>query len=88
VARPTHAEQKLKAPATAAAFLLTFLRSFARAYRHERQTSLLDGHEHAFRWFGGVTLSCLYDNPRDLVLERCEHKVLDERRLRVPSAVK
>ena len=29
------------------------------AYRHERLTSLLDGDERAFRWFGGVTLSCL-----------------------------
>ena len=51
-------------------------RLYARAYRHERLTSLLDGHEHAFRWFGGVILSCLYDNPRNLVLGRREHKVL------------
>ena len=51
-------------------------RLYTRAYRHERLTSLLDGHEHAFRWFGGVTLSCLYDNPRNLVLGRREHKVL------------
>jgi transposase len=32
-------------------------RLYAHAYRHERLTSLLDGHERAFRWFGGVTLS-------------------------------
>ncbi len=51
-------------------------RLYAHAYRHERLTSLLDGHERAFRWFGGVTLSCLYDNPRTLVLGRREHKVL------------
>jgi transposase len=51
-------------------------RLYTRAYRHERLTSLLDGHEHAFRWFGGVTLSCLYDNPRNLVLGRREHNVL------------
>ena len=51
-------------------------RLYTRAYRHERLTSLLDGREHAFRWFGGVTLSCLYDNPRNLVLGRREHKVL------------
>ena len=37
---------------------------------------MLDGHERAFRWFGGVTLTCLYDNPRNLVLGRREHKVL------------
>jgi transposase len=51
-------------------------RLYAHAYRHERLTSLLDGHERAFRWFGGVTLNCLYDNPRNLVLGRREHKVL------------
>jgi hypothetical protein len=37
---------------------------------------LLDGHERAFRWFGGVTLTCLYDNPRNLVLGRREHQAL------------
>jgi len=51
-------------------------RLYAHAYRHERLSSLLDGHERAFRWFGGVTLNCLYDNPRNLVLGRREHKVL------------
>jgi transposase len=51
-------------------------RLYARAYRHERLTSLLDGHERAFGWFGGVTLTCLYDNPRTLVLGRRENKVL------------
>jgi transposase len=51
-------------------------RLYTHAYRHERLTSLLDGHERAFRWFGGVTLSCLYDNPRNLVLGRREHEVL------------
>jgi transposase len=47
-----------------------------RGYRNERLTTLLDGHERAFRWFGGVTLSCLYDNPRTLVLGRSESQVL------------
>lgn len=51
-------------------------RQFARAYRNERLVTLLDGHERAFRHFGGVTLSCLYDNPRTLVLGRSENKVL------------
>ena len=51
-------------------------RLYARGYHNERLTTLLDGHERAFRWFGGVTLSCLYDNPRNLVLGRREHKVL------------
>jgi len=51
-------------------------RLFARAYHNERLTTLLDGHERAFRWFAGVTLTCLYDNPRNLVLGRSENKVL------------
>src|SRR5216684_823271 len=36
-------------------------RLFTRWYRNERLATLLDGHERAFRHFGGVTLSCLYD---------------------------
>ena len=51
-------------------------RLFTRGYRNERLATLLDGHERAFRHFGGVTLTCLYDNPRTLVLGRSEHKVL------------
>ena len=51
-------------------------RLFTRGYRNERLATLLDGHERAFRFFGGVTLSCLYDNPRTLVLGRSENKVL------------
>jgi transposase len=50
-------------------------RLFTHAYRNERLATLLDGHERAFRWFGGVTLTCLYDNPRTLVLGRIENKV-------------
>jgi transposase len=51
-------------------------RLFTRGYRNEKLATLLDGHERAFRWFGGVTLSCLYDNPRTLVLGRSDSKVL------------
>lgn len=51
-------------------------RLFTHGYRNERLATLLDGHECAVRHFGGVTLSCLYDNPRTLVLERRENKVL------------
>jgi len=51
-------------------------RLFTRGYRNERLATLLDGHERALRWFGGVTLTCLYDNPRTLVLGRSENKVL------------
>ena len=51
-------------------------RLFTRGYRNERLATLLDGHERAFRFKGDVTLNCLYDNPRTLVLGRSEHKVL------------
>jgi transposase len=51
-------------------------RQFARGYPNERLATLLDGHERAFRLFGRVTLGCLYDNPRNLVLGRRENKVL------------
>jgi transposase len=51
-------------------------RLWAQAYPHEQLRALLDGHEHAFQHFGGVPLSCLYDNPRTLVLGRRERQVL------------
>lgn len=51
-------------------------RIFSHAYPNERLSSLIDGHERAFRHFGGVPLSCLYDNPRTLVLGRSDGKVL------------
>ena len=50
-------------------------RLWVRAYPHERLGALLDGHEGAFRHFGGVPLTCLYDNPRTLVLGRREREV-------------
>src|SRR5438105_15695661 len=50
-------------------------RLYTHGYRNERLATLLDGHERAFRWFGGVTLTCLYDNPRTLVLGRSENNV-------------
>jgi transposase len=51
-------------------------RLYTRGYPNERLATLLDGHERAFRWFGGVTLTCLYDNPGTLVLGRSENRVL------------
>ena len=50
-------------------------RLWVRAYPHERLSALLDGHERAFHHFGGVPLTCLYDNPRTLVLGRREREV-------------
>ena len=68
------------ADALAVAHLFVFTlgysrRQWARAYPHERLDVLLDGHERAFRHFGGVPLSCLYDNPRTQVLGRREGRV-------------
>lgn len=51
-------------------------RLFSFAYSNEKLAALLDGHERALRYFGGVPLTCLYDNPRTLVLGRTEGKVL------------
>jgi transposase len=51
-------------------------RCIAYAYPHERLPVLLDGHERAFRHFGGVPLECLYDNPRTQVLGRSAGAVL------------
>src|SRR5215472_2446689 len=51
-------------------------RLWSGAYPHERLHVLHDGHERAFRHFGGVPLECLYDNPRTLVLGRREGHVL------------
>jgi transposase len=51
-------------------------RCFAYAYPHERLPAVLDGHERAFRHFGGVPLTCLYDNPRTQVLGRSAGAVL------------
>jgi transposase len=51
-------------------------RLYTYAYHDEKLASLLDGHERAFRHFGGVTLTCLYDNPRTVVLGRSENRVV------------
>jgi len=51
-------------------------RCFAYAYPHERLPVLLDGHERAWRHFGGVPFECLYDNPRTQVLGRTAGAVL------------
>lgn len=51
------------------AFVLGYSRrSFAKAYKNERFPNLIDGHEEAFRWFGGITQDILYDNPKTMVL--------------------
>jgi transposase len=65
--------------ATVHLFVLTLgysRRLFTYAYHDEKLASLLDGHERAFRHFGGVTRGCRYDNPRTLVLGRREHRVV------------
>lgn len=61
--------------------LLVFTLGYSRrtivyAYKDERLDTLLDGHERAFRHFGGVPLTCLYDNPRTITLGRTAGQVL------------
>jgi transposase len=51
-------------------------RAVAYAYRNERLDTLLDGHERSLRHFGGVPLTCLYDNPRTITLGRSAGQVL------------
>ncbi len=43
-------------------------RPFARAYPHERIATWLDGHEQAFRHFGGVPQVVVVDNAKAMVL--------------------
>ncbi len=43
-------------------------RTYAQAFRHERQSAWLDGLEGAFRHFGGVPEEVLFDNPKALVI--------------------
>jgi len=45
-------------------------RMFVRAYSNERLGFLLAGHEEAFAFFGGVTDTILYDNPKTMVIRR------------------
>jgi len=42
-------------------------RNFVAAFRHERQTSWLEGLERTFQHFGGVPEQVLVDNPKTLV---------------------
>ena len=51
-------------------------RMFVRAFSNERLTSLIEGHEEAFRFFGGVTEEVLYDNPKTMVLRREDSRVV------------
>jgi transposase len=53
-------------------------RIFARGYRQEGLTSLLEGHAQAFEHFGGRTETILYDNPRTIVLSKDESSGLVE----------
>ena len=48
-------------------------RSFAKGYLNERFANLVDGHEEAFRWFGGMTREILYDNPKTMVFQHDVH---------------
>lgn len=42
-------------------------RLYAKGYLNERLASLIDGHESAFAWFGGLTTQLLYDNAKTMI---------------------
>jgi transposase len=45
-------------------------RLYAEFTPEETLASLIQCHEHAFEWFGGLTEEILYDNPKTVVLKR------------------
>ena len=45
-------------------------RMFVRAFPNERLGALIEAHEEAFHFFGGVTEEVLYDNPKTMVIKR------------------
>ncbi len=45
-------------------------RIYVRAERDEKLPAFLGCHEQAFQWFGGLTLTVLYDNPKTVCLSR------------------
>lgn len=45
-------------------------RIYARAELNEKLPAFLDCHERAFEWFGGLTQTILYDNPKTVCLTR------------------
>jgi transposase len=57
-------------------------RLYPEAFRHERLSALLEGHEHAFHHFGGVPAQIVVDNARAAVLrherdaETSRHRVV------------
>ncbi len=58
-------------PVVAHVFVFTLgysRRMYAEAFRHERLDAVLEGHEHAFRHFGGVPHEIVLDNARPVVL--------------------
>jgi hypothetical protein len=42
-------------------------RLYAKGYLNERFVNLINGHEEAFRWFGGFTTEILYDNAKTMI---------------------
>ena len=62
---------RAKRPLIAFVMVLSFSRKiFLKFYLNQRMSNFLDGHESAFKAFGGVARVALYDNLKSLVLER------------------
>lgn len=62
---------KARRPLMAFVMVLSYSRKiFLRFYLNQRTTNFLDGHEAAFKAWGGVPKKILYDNCTNVVLER------------------
>jgi transposase len=58
-------------PLMAFVLVLSYSRAiFVRFFLSQKLSDFLYGHEFAFRWFGGVSRVCLYDNLKSVVIER------------------
>lgn len=58
----------LKQAIKAAHFRLAYSRKmFVVAYLREAQEMVMDAHDKAFAFYGGVTLQMIYDNPKTIV---------------------
>lgn len=58
-------------PLMAFVIVLSYSRAiYLRFFLSQNLSNFLSGHEYAFRWFGGVARTCLYDNLKAVVLER------------------
>ena len=62
---------KAHRPLMAFVMVLSYSRAvYLEFFLSQSLPNFIQGHEHAFRWFGGVPRQCLYDNLKSVVIER------------------